>query len=194
MPKFLTTATPGAPGPAGPKGDKGDTGNQGNSGGKGDKGDSGVAGYAPTSLANSTVTAETVVATFDLAANALSSGAGLNLRLAAQVSSTATLAFKIRMGTAGTTADPVLVTFATTAAGVANAHVFLDAFLTMLTSTTATATGTVQLANASLGPATAAFAAATVNLTVANKITVTVTQSVAQTLTSRAAILTRILS
>ena len=63
----------------------------------------------------------------------------------------------------------------------------MDALVPILSATTATASGQVQLANAVVGPVTGAFAAATINLTVANKLTVTVTQSLAQTFTTRAA-------
>jgi hypothetical protein len=139
-------------------------------------------------LTNNTVaTTETVVARWSIPANALQSLDELDLQLAGQVSGTATLTFRIRFGTAGTAADALLCTFTASAAGVANAHHFLTALVGILSSTTATATGTSQLAAGTAGLATAAFAAATVNLTVANFLSVTLVQSVAQTYTSRAA-------
>lgn len=144
--------------------------------------------FGVATLTNNTVaTTETVVARWSVAANALANGDELDLRLIGQVSSTATLTFRIRFGTAGTVADALLGTFAVSAAGVANAHHLLEALVAMLSSTTATATGSSQLAAGVVGNATAAFAAATVNLTVANFLSITLVQSAAQTYTSRAA-------
>lgn len=152
-----------------------------------------VSSWAAT-LTNATTATETVVAQFTLAANDLVAGSQLNLRSLGQVSGNATLTYKVRMGTAGTTADPVLVTFATSAAGVANAHTSTNIHIVCLTagtSGTVTAGGQAMLASAILGPVTAAFAAATVNTTVAQKVSLTATLSAAQTLTSRAAVLRR---
>lgn len=144
---------------------------------------------APTLTNNAVATTETVVARWGITANALANGDELGLRLIGQVSSTATLTFRIRFGTTGTVADALLCTFATSAAGVANAHHLMEALVAILSTTTATATGSSQLAAGVVGNATAAFAAATVNLTVANFLSITLVQSVAQTYTSRAAIL-----
>lgn len=145
---------------------------------------------APTLTNNTVATTETIVARWSIPANALASLDNLRADLAGQVSSTATLTFRIRFGTAGTVADALLGTFTVSAAGVANAYHFLDALVSILSATTATATGTSALAGASVSNATAAFAAATVNLTVANFLSVTLVQSAAQTYTSRAAKLT----
>ncbi len=144
---------------------------------------------APTLTNNTVATTETIVARCSVAANGLVVGDELILKLAGQVSSTATLTFRVRMGTAGTTADALLSTFTVSAAGVANAYHYLDAMIAILSATTATAIGTSQLAAGSVGNVTAAFAAATVNLTVANFISVSLVQSIAQTYTSRIAIL-----
>lgn len=147
--------------------------------------------FGSPTLTNDTVaTTETVVARWSIAANALANGDELDLRLIGQVSGTATLTYRIRFGTAGTTADALLCTFAVSAAGVANAHHLLEALVAILSTTTATATGSSQLASGVVGLVTAAFAAATVNLTVANFLSVTLVQSVAQTYTSRVAKLT----
>lgn len=142
---------------------------------------------APTLTNNTVITTETVVARWSIPANALASGNDFDLALSGQVSSTATLTFRVRFGTAGTTADALLCTFAVSAAGVANAHHFLEVLVAVLSTTTATATGSSQLASGVVGLVTAAFAAATVNLTVANFLSVTLVQSAAQTYTSRAA-------
>lgn len=142
---------------------------------------------APTLTNNTVATTETVVARWSIPANALANGDELDLRLIGQVSSTATLTFRIRFGTAGTTADALLGAFVVSAAGVANAHHLLEALVAMLSATTATATGSSQLASGVVGLVTAAFAAATVNLTVANFLSITLVQSAAQTYTSRAA-------
>lgn len=144
--------------------------------------------FGAVTLANNAVaTTETIVARWSIAANALASLDTLGVALAGQVSSTATLTFRIRFGAAGTTADALLCTLTVSAAGVANAYHFLEAMVAILSATTATATGSSQLAAGVVGNATAAFAAATVNLTVANFLSVTLVQSVAQTYTSRAA-------
>lgn len=142
---------------------------------------------APTLTNNTVVTTETIVARWSIAANALASGDDFDVVLSGQVSSTATLTFRMRFGTAGTIADALLGTFTVSAAGVANAYHFLDALVSILSATTATASGTSTLAGVSVGNATAAFAAATVNLTLANFLSITLVQSVAQTYTSRAA-------
>ncbi len=142
---------------------------------------------APTLTNNTVITTETIVARWGIPANSVAALDNLLVNLAGQVSSTATLTFRIRFGTAGTTADALLSTFTVSAAGVANAYHYLDAVVSFLSSTTATAAGTSTLAAGVVGNATAAFAAATVNLTVANFLSITLVQSIAQTYTSRAA-------
>lgn len=142
---------------------------------------------APTLTNNTVITTETVVARWAIAANAVAALDNLSLGSAGQVSSTATLTFRVRFGTAGTTADALLGTFTVSAAGVANAYHYLTAMVSFLSATTATVTGTSTLGAGTVGIATAAFAAATVNLTVANFLSITLVQSVAQTYTSRAA-------
>ena len=140
---------------------------------------------AVTLTNNAVATTETIVARWGVPANALANGNKLALALAGQVSSTATLTFRIRFGTAGTTADALLATFTVSAAGAAYAYHFLQAMVSILSATTATATGSSQLAAGVVGNATAAFAAATVNLAVANFLSVSLVQSAAQTYTSR---------
>lgn len=144
----------------------------------------------PVFTNNTVATTEIQVARWTIPANFLAVGSTLQLNLGGQVSSTATLSFRIRIGTAGTTADALLITFTTSAAGVANAYHYLDAIVSVLTSTTAEATGTSVLAAGTVGKLTAAFAAATVNLTVSNIIGIYLVQSIAQTYTSRSAKLT----
>lgn len=142
---------------------------------------------APTLTNNTVATTETIVAKWAVAANFPAALDNYVLDLNGQVSGTATLTFRIRFGTAGTIADALLCTFTVSAAGVANAYHYLEAMISFLSGTTATATGTSTLGVGVVVVATAAFAAATVNLTVANFLTVTLVQSVAQTYTSRAA-------
>lgn len=151
---------------------------------------------AATLTNNAVATTETIVARWALPAAYMVAGATLNLNFSGQVSSTATLAFRVRIGTAGTVADPVAGTFTTSAAGVANAHVTGGIQVYCLTSGTtgaATIGGTVSLAAAQIGLLTAAFASAAVNTTVAQFVSVTLVQSVAQTYTSRAAVLTKVI-
>ena len=147
---------------------------------------------ASTLTSNLVATTETVVASWALPANYLSARQVLGLAFIGQVSSTATLTFRVRIGTAGTTADALAGTFATSAAGVANAHVLGDIYIAVLTAATATASGQVQLANATLGLLTAAFAAATIAPASALFVSLTLVQSVAQTYTSREAVLSRL--
>lgn len=142
---------------------------------------------APTLTNNTVATVETVIARWSLAANALAAGQNLDLHLAGQVSSTAALTFRVRLGIAGTIADALLCTLTVSAAGAANAYHLLQAVVSVLSATTATAAASSQLAAGVVGNATAAFAAATVNLTVANFLSVTLVQSSAQTYTARAA-------
>lgn len=147
-------------------------------------------------VANDTVaTVETVVASFSLPVNYLP-GAMLNIHMLGQVSSTATLTFRVRCGTTGTITDALLATFTTSAAGVANQHVSADILVAGLSagvSGTATAGGKIMFGTTELPPAVGVFAAATVNTTVANILTVTLVQSALQTYTSRAAALDRII-
>lgn len=144
-------------------------------------------GGAATLTNNTVATTETVVARFPIAANLPAALDNYNLALAGQVSGTATLTFRIRFGTAGTIADALLCTFSVSAAGVANAYHYLNAVVSILTATTATATGVSTLGAGVVGNATAAYAAATVNLSVANFLSVTLVQSAVQTYTARAA-------
>lgn len=147
---------------------------------------------ASTLTDNLVATTETVVARWALPANYLSARMMLNLSFLGQVSSTATLTFRVRIGTAGTVADALAGTFTTSAAGVANAPVFGDIRLAVLTATTATVSGAVQLANATLGLLTAAFAPATIAPASALFVSLTLVQSAAQTYTSREAVLSRL--
>lgn len=143
---------------------------------------------------NAVATTETVVARWPLTAGYLTAAMVLNLSFMGQVSGTATLTFRVRIGTAGTAADTLAATFVTSAAGVANQHVFAELLIACLTAGatgTATAAGAVQFGAASLALVTAAFAAAAVNTTAALFVSVTLVQSAAQTYTSRAAALGR---
>jgi hypothetical protein len=145
-------------------------------------------GLLPT-LANATTITETVVASFTLPASFLAAGSLLNVWFFGQVSSTATVIYRVRLGTLGTIADALAIQFATSAAGVANAHTSVDTIVACLTAGaagTATASGQAMLASGVLGPATAAFAAATVNTTLALKLSITAQLSAASnTLTAR---------
>lgn len=140
---------------------------------------------------NLVATTETIVARWALPANYLTAGAFLDMEFMGQVSSTATLAFKVRIGTAGTIADALAATFVTSAAGVANAYVSGNINLAVLTATTFTASGEILLANATVGLVPAAFAAATIAPASALFVSFTLVQSIAQTYTSRAASMQR---
>ena len=142
---------------------------------------------------NAVATTETIVARWALPANFLASGMALDMTFLGQVSSTATLAFRVRIGTAGTVADALAATFTTSAAGAANVHVSGHINVVVLSATTATAGGQILLAAAPLPPAAAAFAAATIAPANALFISLTLVQSVAQTYTSRAAVLDRVI-
>lgn len=146
-------------------------------------------------LANATTTTETVIARWQLPENSLAANVAYEINVAGQGSGTATLIYRIRVGTAGTTADAVAGTFATSAAGVANAHSCVKAILYGLTAGptgTCTASGIASLAAAARTMATAAFTAATVNTTARLFVSVTVQQSAAQTHTTRIGSLVRV--
>jgi len=140
---------------------------------------------------NAVATTETIVARWALPANYFTAGMFFDLLALGQVSGLATLIFQVRIGTAGTTADALAGTFATSAAGVANAHTSCRINVAILTATTATAAGQVQLANATLGPTAVLFAANTIAPASALFVSLTLVQSVAQTYTSRAAMMRR---
>lgn len=144
-------------------------------------------------LTNGTGTGETVIAQWSLVAGFLSAGRNLRLSAIGQVSSTATLTYRLRIGTAGTTADALVATFATSAAGVANDWTSVEALISCLTAGvtgTATAGGRATLASAVLGIANGAYSAATIDTTAALKVSLTLQQSAIQTHTTRAALLT----
>jgi hypothetical protein len=146
-------------------------------------------------LANATTTTETVIARWQLPENSIAQNVAYEITVAGQGSGTATLIYRIRVGTAGTTADAVAGTFVTSAAGVANAHSCVNAILYGLTAGatgTCTASGIASLAGAARTMATAAFAAATVNTTARLFVSVTVQQSAAQTHTTRIGSLVRL--
>ena len=112
-----------------------------------------------------------------------------------RVSSTVTLAWRVRIGTAGTTADPLVITFTTSGAGAANAHSRVKAMIACLTAGAAGAVvgnGQAQLASAVVGKATGVVADTVVNTTVALKVSVSVIQSVAQTYTTQVGVLRKI--
>lgn len=141
---------------------------------------------------NNATGTETIVARFALPANYLTSDSFLRLAFMGQVSSNGTLSFKVRVGTLGTTADALAGTFATSAAGAANAFVAGDVLLHLPTSTTIYAGGFVQLVNASLGRVTAAQAVATIAPASALFVSLTLVQSVTQTYTSHSAVLEKL--
>lgn len=143
-------------------------------------------------LSNATGTGETVIAQWSLSAGFLAAGRNLRMSAFGQVSSTAALTYRIRIGAAGTTSDALVATFATTGAGASNDWTTLDAMIACLTtgvSGTATAAGRATLASAMVGIATAAYSAATIDTTAALYVSLTVQQSSAQTHTTRAAML-----
>lgn len=142
---------------------------------------------AATLTNNTVATTESVVARWAVAANSAAANDNYDITQSGQVSGLATLTFRVRFGTTGTVSDALLCTFTVSGAGVVNAYHYLLATVTFLTATTATCNGITTLNGTSTGVAMAAFAAAAVNLTVANFLSVTLVQSVAQTYTSRAA-------
>lgn len=149
---------------------------------------------AATLTNNAVATTESVVARWALPANLLSAGANLVGAIAGQVSGAATLTFRVRIGTTGTVADALAATFVTSAAGVANQHLYGNLLVSCLTagvSGTTTVAGCIQFGALNLAVATGGFAAATVNTTVAQFVSLTLVQSAVQTYTSRAATLSR---
>lgn len=143
-------------------------------------------------LANSTSTAETALASWTIAANQFIANRFIMAQWYGQVSSTSTLIYRIRCGPSATAlaSRALVAVFTTSAAGVANQHT--TGYITVSCATTG-ASGTVSgggmfwLNTAPLPQVAGAFAAATVDTTVANVLSITVVQSAANTVTSRAA-------
>lgn len=146
-------------------------------------------------LANGTGIGEVIVAQWALPAGYLIDDVMYQILMLADVSSTATLTWRIRCGTAGTTADATVKTFTTTAAGAANVLATNDFKLACLAdgvSGLLAAAGHVMLGNAIVGPTTGGGAGVSVDTTAALKLSVTLTQSASQTTTVRAATLNRL--
>lgn len=146
----------------------------------------------PTYLTHA-ASGEAPVVRFSFPSSVLSPGSLWALRLTGQVSSTATVTYRVRIGTTGTTTDAVAATFVS-AAGVANAFTGLDVVCRVLTagvSGTLRASGIGHLNATNLPPVAAAYTPATVNTTAVNIMSVTVQHSVAQTYTPFAATLRR---
>ncbi|GAA3509940.1 hypothetical protein GCM10022234_00080 [Aeromicrobium panaciterrae] len=149
---------------------------------------------SPT-LQNGTGTSEVIVAQWDLPTDYLIDDVMYQIAMLADVSSTATLTWRIRCGTAGTTADATIKTFATTGAGAANVLASNDFKLSCLAdgiSGLLAAAGYAMLGNAIVGPTSGGGAGVAVNTTVPLKLSVTLTQSAAQTTTIRSAVLNRL--
>lgn len=141
--------------------------------------------FGAATLNNQTAQSETSVALWNIPANYLAAGQSFVIQVAGQVSSTATLTFRVRIGTAGTSADALVIQFGTTGAGVANQHILGHIFVYVISSTTMSGGGIITQGQAIVGQTTAAFAAATIDATVANKLSVNLSQSANQTYTSR---------
>lgn len=148
--------------------------------------------FGAATLNNQTAQAEASVALWNIPANYLTAGMSFVIQVAGQVSSTATLTFRVRIGTAGTSADALVIQFGTTGAGLANQHIQAYIFVYVISSTTMSGGGHVIQGQAMVGQSTAAFAAATIDATVANKLSVNLSQSANQTYTSRFATCNRI--
>ena len=148
-------------------------------------------------LADGTGTAEIAVASWTIPANTATANLMLKLAYFGQVSSTATLTYRIRVGPSATAlaSRAQAAVFTTSAAGAANTHTSGDVFLSFLTigsGGTCTAGGAFMLGTATLPPTVAAFSAASVNTTVDNVVSISVVQSASQTLSSRGAQLTQL--
>lgn len=160
------------------------------------RGDSTWALRSPAvTLVNGTGTSEIAIASWTLPAGSVVANQLAQILYFGQVSSTATLTYRIRIGPAATAiaSRALAAVFTTSAAGAANTHTSGDVFLSFLTigsSGTCTASGSFMLGTATLPPTIAAFAAATVDTTVDNVVSVSVVQSASQTLTTRGASLT----
>lgn len=124
-------------------------------------------------------TTETVVASWALPANFLANGSLCSILMAAQVTGTANVTVRVRIGPLGTTADPLALQWATSGAGGANQHLILDAQLAMTSATQAWASGRAGLNNATIAALAGAFAPATVDPTVPLRVSVTIVLSAA---------------
>ena len=145
-------------------------------------------------LANATTTSETVVAQWTIPGGTFTAGQLARLTVLAQLSSTATLTWRIRMGAAGTTADALVIAFQTGPASTGtNSHIMFEGIVYCIT---AGSSGTISAGGFAsngidlgdgVGPASGAFAPATVDTTVSRILSVTCQQSAANTLTTHAA-------
>ena len=130
-------------------------------------------------ITHPTTTTETVVAKWSLPANSVSIGDSFGIKVGYQSGSTGTVAWKIRIGANGTTADTIVTTITTSAAQVANAYGFLEATVMVNTATTMQGNGKAQHVAVVLGTITGVIAKATINTANPIHISVTAVVSVA---------------
>lgn len=138
----------------------------------------------PPTLGNATTTTETIIARWAIPANMVAAGDALNCRALFQAGGTATVAFRLRIGAAGTTADAVAATLTTSAAQVANAQITADFTAYFPSTTQARATGFAIAQAAVLGTPTAANTTLTVSTTATLFVSITATLSAANTTTT----------
>lgn len=139
-------------------------------------------------------TAETSVAAWTIPANTLGVNTFISMKYFGQVASTATITYRIRIGPAATAvaSRALVAVFTATAAGASNVHTYGDFYancLTTGTSGTMAGAGQANMGAVAVGQVAAAFAAATVNTTIDNVISITSTFSAtaSNALTSRGA-------
>ena len=142
---------------------------------------SGVADFVLATTAATSGTGETLLFKVPIPANSVRVGQTFRIKMAGASSSTGTLIFRTRIGTAGTTGDAQAWISTTSAAQVANAHAGFDILMTVRsigTAGTVIADGSAHAGAVMLPTLIGAPATAAVNTTVTEYIDVTCTCSV----------------
>jgi hypothetical protein len=130
-------------------------------------------------LANATTTTETVVAKWQLPANFLKAGIGINAYTSFLSGGTGTVIWRLRIGTAGTITDPLACQLTTSAAQVLNSRGGANFSIYASNTTTLNASGFSIMQNSILGQITAAITNLTVVPTATIFISITEQVSVA---------------
>ena len=130
-------------------------------------------------ITNPTTTTETVVARWQLPANFITSGFAMLTKASLLSAGTGTVIWRMRIGTAGTTADTLVCTLTTSAAQVVNARGTVDFNIYAQSATVLSSSGYAIMQAAVLGTVTGAQTNVTIVPTNALFISITATISVA---------------
>ncbi len=135
----------------------------------------------PPTLSFASSTAEQVIARWELPPNYLFEvGRACRIIAAIQAAGAGTFIYRLRIGTAGTTADGLVATLSTSAAQAANAQHTVEFLFALASATTVRGNGFGVLQAAVLGTPTAANSAVTVAPAARLFVSLTVTTATAQ--------------